>query len=142
MKKTVLIIITALLLFACGQGNVVEKPDNLISEEDMVNMLYDVALLQATRSIASKELDEKTDSKTYIYKKYKIDSLTFVQSHKYYASRLDQYEKMQKKVTERLTAVKSKIKPDPKEAEKPVSDNDTALFKKRRLLEESKRAKK
>ena len=51
------------------------------------------------------------DGKNYVYKKYKIDSLTFAQNNKWYAGNLDQYQKIQERVTERLKKQKELLMP-------------------------------
>lgn len=111
MKKLALLFIL-IIASACRQGDVVEEPERLMSEDDMVNALYDIAVLQAMRSQGINSLREnKVDPKAYIYKKYNVDSLTFSQNHRYYASRLEQYEQMQKRVKEKIQAEKSKLNP-------------------------------
>lgn len=114
MKKLALLFIL-IIASACRQGDVVEEPERLMSEDDMVNALYDIAVLQAMRSQGINSLREnKVDPKAYIYKKYNVDSLTFSQNHRYYASRLEQYEQMQKRVKEKIQAEKSKLNPGAK----------------------------
>lgn len=108
MKKIFLLFIILFLLTACGHDKPVPKPEKLLSEKEMENIMFDMALLQAMRSSAPKVLDDNgVDVKNYIYKKYKTDSLTYNQNHTYYASRLDIYEDIQKKVTERLNKAKA-----------------------------------
>lgn len=107
MKKLACIFVS-LLLFSCGE-QAAEKPKNLLPEDKMVDMLYDITMLQAINSFKPQVLDSnKVEAKNYIYKKYKTDSLTFTQSHSYYASDLETYEKMQEKVNERIE--KDKVK--------------------------------
>ena len=77
MKKMLLAIV-ALSVLSCKK-DVAEKPEHLISENEMTDIMYDIALLQAMKSYNTVTLSEKgIDSRTYIYKKYKIDSLTSV----------------------------------------------------------------
>ena len=45
--------------------------------------------------------------KKFIFNKYKIDSITYHQNQRYYASKVDKYKRMHKKVLERLEQVKS-----------------------------------
>jgi Domain of unknown function (DUF4296) len=100
MKKLAYILLS-ILLFSCREE--AEKPKNLLPEDKMVDMLYDITLLQSINSYNPKALsDNKVDAKNYIYKKYKTDSLTFVKSHEYYASDLEVYESMQEKVKEKI----------------------------------------
>jgi Domain of unknown function (DUF4296) len=106
MKKTALIIISALVLAACGGP---EKPEKLLEKGQMENIMYDISLLQAIRSFAPQKLtDNNVDASTYIFKKYKIDSLTLAQNQMYYAQDLKTYSEMQKSVSERLKAAREK----------------------------------
>jgi hypothetical protein len=45
----------------------------------------------------------------YIYKKYKIDSIQFVQNNKYYASNIEEYKKMFERVKSRLEKENKKV---------------------------------
>ena len=108
MKKLILLPL-AVLLFACGSKEI-EKPDPLLSEKQMENILYDISLIQAIKSVNPGVLESnKVDPKGYIYKKYDIDSITFAKNHDYYATHLEQYESMQKRIVERLKQEKEKF---------------------------------
>ncbi|WP_396142695.1 DUF4296 domain-containing protein [Flavobacterium sp.] len=105
MKKLVLVFCTIWLL-SCS-NNPVPKPDNLLDEEIMTNILFDIAILQATDgSMPLKLSEEHINSTTYIYKKYAIDSLTFYQNQRYYAADVKQYKKMYQEVLDRLNEEK------------------------------------
>lgn len=107
MKNTAFIIISALLLTACGGP---EKPKKLLEKSVMENIMYDISLLQAIRSFAPQKLtDNNIDAHTYIFKKYKIDSLTLAQNQLYYAQDLKTYGKMQKNVAERIKTEREKV---------------------------------
>lgn len=94
-----------MLLVSCRQGNAVEKPGKLIERKKMVDILYDLSLLQAMRAQSPKTLEDKgVDPKQYIYKKYAVDSITLAQNHKYYASKLEEYAKIQEEVKARMQA--------------------------------------
>lgn len=93
MKKIAIII---LLIFSVGcKKEPVEKPDRLIDKEDMVNIMYDLALLNVLKyqNPIKMEKFEKNDL-AYVYKKYKIDSAQFVQSNRYYAADYKGYKVM------------------------------------------------
>jgi len=101
MNKTVWIV-SVILLFSCT-SNPVSKPKNLLDEDTMVAIMYDVAVLQAASANAPDQLHQKgIDAKNFIYKKYKIDSATYHQNSRYYAGDVKHYKKMYKKVLERL----------------------------------------
>lgn len=125
MKRIALYFLT-LIAVSCG-NNTVEKPDPLLKEGQMVDILYDLAVLQAYKSSNPKVLtDNKVDSRNYIYKKYAIDSLVFAKNHQWYAADLEKYGAIHTKVTDRLTKDKQKyassIKGAGEKKSKPKSD--------------------
>ena len=110
MKKITLLII-GLFVFACSE-KAVEKPDRLISEDKMVDIFYDLAILDAMRTQKPLALSDKNvNVDGYIYKKYDIDSLQFAQSNRYYASEIKLYKKMYERVGKRLQNNIVKIDP-------------------------------
>ncbi|AWG24956.1 hypothetical protein FK004_06790 [Flavobacterium kingsejongi] len=116
MKKILGCIIAVLFLVSCSDTPV-HKPKKLIKENVMVDILYDMALLQAMKSYNPNMLDVMNiNSTNYIYKKYNIDSLQFAQNNEYYASRIEDYQKIYEKVDERLQktikASKPKVLPE------------------------------
>ena len=107
MKKGVLFFILISLIFSCKE-EVVKKPENLIEKEIMVDVMYDLALLEAIKYQSPNALQaHKINTDEYIYKKYKIDSAQFVQSNMYYASDYKEYKKMYDQINSRLVKNKS-----------------------------------
>lgn len=107
MKKGVLFFILISLIFSCKE-EVVKKPENLIEKEIMVDVMYDLALLEAIKYQSPNALQaHKINPDEYIYKKYKIDSAQFVQSNMYYASDYKEYKKMYDQINSRLVKNKS-----------------------------------
>ena len=108
MKKMLILCCSFFGMLSCNTPTI-EKPKNLIEKDKMVDILYDIALLEA---IKSQNIDGGLTSKAgndYVYKKHKIDSLQFVQSNKYYAVNIEEYKKMFEEVKERLTQETQKI---------------------------------
>ncbi|MDI1257008.1 MAG: DUF4296 domain-containing protein [Flavobacterium sp.] len=102
MKRFLLFFAAAILASACN-NSVIEKPDNLISKDKMVDVIYDMALLQAMKLDNPVFLEQHNlTPATYIYKKYKIDSVQFAQNDRYYASMLTTYKEIYQKVNDRL----------------------------------------
>lgn len=97
-----------MLLFSCNSSSI-EKPKNLIDKDKMVDILYDVSLLEAVKTQNINGGMTLKMSNDYIYKKYKIDSTQFVKSNKYYASDIEEYKKMFEKIKERLNKETIKI---------------------------------
>lgn len=110
MKKCFLFFVAFLTLVSC-QKDAIEKPENLISEEKMVDIIYDLSILQAMRNSNQAVLDSnKINPATYVYKKYKVDSLQFAESNRYYAAEnIKKYDKMYQSVNERILAQKAEV---------------------------------
>ena len=91
-----------ILIYSCNE-KVIEPPKNLIAQEKMEEILYDLALINAAKSI-NKSVLETYDIEVmpYIFTKYGIDSIQFVESDIYYASIPEQYEQIYSTVSSRL----------------------------------------
>ncbi|MBD3723542.1 MAG: DUF4296 domain-containing protein [Flavobacteriaceae bacterium] len=105
MNKILRIAILGLLInFTSCKDMAVEKPDNLLPEDKMIDIIYDIAILQAAENYKPINLsDAGVKVNNYIYKKYNIDSTTYYQNHKYYASDVNNYKKIYKKVLKKIT---------------------------------------
>ena len=100
--KQVLFLFISLFVISCSK-NPVPKPDNLLDEEAMVDIIYDISILQATDGSMSYKLsDHNIKMNQYIFEKYKIDSITYRENQRYYAANARAYKKIYKKVIERL----------------------------------------
>jgi Domain of unknown function (DUF4296) len=106
MKKFTLIIA---LVFIISCNSVVEKPDNLIDEDQMVDMIYDISLLDAMKSQGVVTQVTYPTTTQFIKSKYKVDSLTFAKSSQYYAADYKKYKKMYEEVKQRLEEETKKI---------------------------------
>lgn len=121
MKKMIFTF-AILLLSGCGDS-AIEKPQDLIDEDTMVDIFYDLSLLDAIKSHNPGKLQKAKDPNLYIYKKYRIDSVQFAQSNRYYASDIKTYKKMYQRVGRRLERNKKALeaKAGKKEAKLPVT---------------------
>lgn len=109
--------IAALALIAISCGDKVEKPSNLIPEDKMVDILYDLTLLDASRAQNPTRLKQADNLNTYIYKKHGIDSLQFVKSNRFYAADPKEYRKLFEKVGTRIDADLEKAEGKPAKKE-------------------------
>ena len=143
MKKIVVLVV--LLVFVSCKEEVVKKPNRLIEKDVMVNIMYDLSLLEAIKYQSPATLDSnKISPKQYIYKKYKVDSLQFAQSNVYYASDYEEYKNMFEQMTKRLDqkklAVEALIKAEKKKT-KETKKAKSALKKQTDSLELNRRKK-
>ncbi|MEP0133650.1 MAG: DUF4296 domain-containing protein [Eudoraea sp.] len=102
MMRKIFLLITFIILFSCGE-EVIEKPVNLISKEKMIDILHDLAIINAAKTTGPRVMEDKNFAPMqFIYDKYEIDSIQFVSSDLYYASRPLEYEDIYKKIEERI----------------------------------------
>lgn len=99
LKK--LTIILVIFMISC-QNNGVKKPDNLIEKNQMVEILYDVSLLEAIKSQGINGGVSNAEINRFIKEKYGVDSTQFVQNNRYYAADVVAYKKMFEKIKSRV----------------------------------------
>ncbi len=101
-------LLIAFLFLSCSSE--VQKPDNLIPEDAMVEIFYDLAIMDAIKSHNPLSLETYgVQPDKYIYKKYGVDSLQFANSNKYYAADIKNYKSMYVKVNDRLKNEKAQV---------------------------------
>ncbi|NDP27938.1 MAG: DUF4296 domain-containing protein [Flavobacterium sp.] len=109
MKKIVAFLVVLGILVGCKK-ELVKTPNHLIEKDKMINIMYDLSLLEAMKVQSPTLLDSfKLNSNQYIFKKYKIDSLQFAQNNLYYAADYKEYQKMFEQIKARLDKNKSQI---------------------------------
>ena len=102
MKYIFFCIILLLFGVSCDQ-NIVPKPKKFLSDNQMENLIYDLSLMDATRSVDYKFFDTiNFNIKEEIYKKHNIDSISLNENMIYYASFPKRYDNIIKKVENRI----------------------------------------
>lgn len=130
MKKIISLFALVTLLISCNK-DLVEKPDNLIDKKVMGDILYDMAILEAVKYQGPDTLYAYgINPKTYVYKKYKIDSLQFVKSNAYYAADYREYKNMYDALNMRLKKEKTAFDLIIKKEAKKVATLEKAKAKK------------
>ncbi|MBW1658110.1 DUF4296 domain-containing protein [Flavobacterium quisquiliarum] len=122
MKNFVLIVLILFLSISCKK-ELVKQPEKLIDKSKMIDIMYDLSLLEAMRYQKPLSLDSvENDPTKFILKKYKVDSLQFAQNNIYYASDYETYKDMFDEVNKRIAvnqrAADSLAKIDEKKAAK------------------------
>lgn len=106
MKKILAVIFLTLVLISCQDIKQTPKPDNLIPQEKMVEVLTELSLLHGARSYNKTLMEEKgIDPYPYLMDKFGIDSVQLVQSNDYYAANYKEYQQIYEKVKIRLQAL-------------------------------------
>ncbi|MBE8727217.1 DUF4296 domain-containing protein [Flavobacterium hungaricum] len=122
MKNFIVLLLVLVLSVSCKK-ELVKQPAKLIERGKMVDIMYDLSLLDAIRYQKPLSLDSIDSSPTkFILKKYKVDSLQFAQNNIYYAADYETYKDMFDEVSDRLArnqrAVDSIVKLEEKKAAK------------------------
>lgn len=105
MMRHILFFLVALLVIGCNHIDKPEKPENLISEDKMVDILYDVFVLTSAKGTAKVILEDNgVFPENYVFEKHKIDSLQFALSNEYYGFRVEEYEAIISRVEERFNS--------------------------------------
>ena len=101
------IIIIIFLLFSCNNPLDVKKPDKLIDQALMEEILYEATLLEVMSTFSEKNPNfTKTLGAPYFYLKYGIDSLQLSQNESYYSKNPKIYQKIHMKVLLRMEKLK------------------------------------
>ena len=94
MNKLNVIII---LSFVLGCNNSLTQkpipPDNLISQEKMVDIIYDMTLINVAKGVNKSILENNgIIPEQYLFNKHSIDSTLFARSNEYYSNDLKTYQ--------------------------------------------------
>ena len=109
MKRALNLLVVFLLAIACNE-KVIEKPENLIPRDKMVDILFDMSLINAGKAIDPNIMEQsQIEPMSYVFKKYEIDSAQFVNSDLYYAAIPMEYEAIYKALEERLETEKARL---------------------------------
>ncbi len=123
MKKILFILscVFAIAFCACKQTSYT-KPDELISHEKMVDILYDIHLneaIQKNKKFSADSVDFSTiDLHFSILKKHEIQDSLFIQSVLYYSSLPKVYERIYQDVVNKLSILEQE-----NEKKEPVNIN-------------------
>ena len=108
MKRS-LAILVVLLLFHC-KNNRIERPpqpENLISKDKMVEVIYDMSVMSAAKGLNRRIIENKgIYPEAFVYTKHNIDSLQFALSNQYYSYDIKVYEDIYQRVKEKLQSDK------------------------------------
>lgn len=107
MKQLFYIFSILIFLSSCTSNTIYKKPKDLISQEQMVDLLVDMQLAVGAKSM--KNIDNKRSNyMPLVYEKYNVDSARFARSNFYYSTRIDDYTKILQAVKVRFDSLKNK----------------------------------
>ncbi|MDC0477803.1 DUF4296 domain-containing protein [Flavobacteriaceae bacterium] len=131
-------IIILCLVFSCNntlnQNN--KPPENLISKEKMIDIIYDMTLINVAKGVNKSILENNgIIPEQYLFNKHSIDSMLFAKSNEYYSYDLKTYQTIYDNVKIKLEKNK-KIIIDSIEILKQISGEMS-----KKLIKESKKNK-
>jgi hypothetical protein len=127
-------ILILISFVGCNTIDRPKKPKNLIAKDKMSEIMYDLYLLNAAKGVNKKVLELNGIMPVeYVYKKYGIDSLQFVESNTYYAYDTEVYAQLVEKVKadlerdkelyEKLSEEEQRVKDSIRKAKKSKKDS-------------------
>lgn len=114
MKKIfqILLFLLVFVVAACDKP-IVPKPEHLIHQDKMIDMLADIHLAEATynryRSDTSRTHFTSVDFYYSVLAKYEVPDSVFEKSFLYYASEPKNFEKMYRKVLSKLSETEQQL---------------------------------
>ena len=113
MKRFQFIVLLLVFVVASCDDPVVPKPENLIKESQMIDMLVDIHLAEATYNKFRYDTIMRDNSSVNFYysvlDKYHVQDSLFEQSFIYYASVPKNFDKMYRKVTSKLSEMEQEL---------------------------------
>lgn len=100
-----------MVLLSCDQKN--EKPEGLLDHDQMVDLIYDVHLVEGARSgvtIMGDSMSLETYYRTVMIK-HNMDSVSYKNNMEYYSSRPDEMKVIFDEVIEKLSVLESELRP-------------------------------
>lgn len=96
-----------MFLFSCQDIEETRKPEQLIPQDKMVDVLTDLSLLNSAKNYNKRHLEETgLRPKEFLYEKYNIDSLRLAESTMYYAQKPAELERIYTRVKNNLETLK------------------------------------
>jgi len=109
MKKLLAILSILFFAFISCDKLPIEKPENLIKEKKMIDMLVDIHIAEATYIHMRFDSIVKNSSSANFYysilEKYEVPDSVFEKSFIFYASSPQDFEKMYRKVMNQLSEI-------------------------------------
>ena len=107
MKKTGIILVILIYVFVSCENDIIKKPEHLIKEKQMIDMLVDIHIAEATYNRMRYDSIVKNSSSANFYysvlEKYQTPDSVFEKSFVFYASNPRNFEKMYREVMNKLS---------------------------------------
>ena len=107
MKKIIFVVL--IVLFSCSQVEDV-PPENLIGEEKMADLIFELAVLNSSKGFLPKDQKNRIDlDADSFYQFHEIDSLQFTISNAYYAKQPKSYLRIVNRAKTKLEEFKKNM---------------------------------
>ena len=104
--KYIFLIAFSTLFTFCTSNTILEKPEDLLTKDEMVNILTDILIANGATRYNNIEMERDVNYFPLVYDKHKIDSTQFKNSSRYYASKIDDYDEILIQVQKNLNDLK------------------------------------
>lgn len=106
MKQLLYLFSILIFLSSCTSNTIYKKPKDLISQEQMVDLIVDMQLAVGGKNVKNIE-EKRSNYMPLIYEKYGVDSARFSRSNFYYSTTIDDYVNILQAVKVRLDTLKN-----------------------------------
>jgi len=104
--KYIFLIAFSTLFTFCTSNTILEKPEDLLTKDEMVNILTDILIANGATRYNNIDMERDVNYFPLVYDKHKIDSTQFKNSSRYYASKIDDYDEILIQVQKNLNDLK------------------------------------
>ena len=104
--KRIIFLFFLVFLVSCGS----EKPKNLLSKDEMADIIVDLAIYEQVFFVNSQQNIDVENINTFVFKKHKTNAAAFKESHAYYLRTPDALEDIYKKAKEIIISKDPKMK--------------------------------
>jgi hypothetical protein len=130
------------MALSCQDIVQVSPPENLIERDQMEDIIFDVAMVNAARGFNVQRLkSNKISPDSYVFDKHNIDSLQYAQSTVYYAADSEDYKSMYRNVQTRLDTLYKRLQAEEALFQKKKDSVRTAEVLAKRKLDSIKKSK-
>lgn len=106
--KYIIYSVMIVLMLSCESKTKMDKPENLLTKKQMIELLTDMHLANSTSGVNNIHEEKNKNYMSLVYEKYKVDSVQFAESNMYYAANVEEYEDIFLKVEKRIKVIQKK----------------------------------
>lgn len=125
MKQLIPFLLIGLLVSACSLDKTVNPPKDVLSQDKMVDVLYDLHLtdgLFTTRNFNRDKTMNAENGYSYVFKKHGITRQTFDKSMQFYTRHSFALENIYRQVEQKFEQEKEKMQKQSEQAEQQKSE--------------------